>query len=84
MLIDGKEVKTFQLNDLNSRISFSNWIKLNISNERQYSATEIFKSERYLEYLKYIEEQVAKQPLKDKIPWIEQLKKLKEEREREK
>jgi hypothetical protein len=81
--MDGKKLKTFQLHDLNSRISFSNWLKTNISNERQNSAIEIFKSKRYLEYLKYIEEQVRAQPLKNKMDWIEQIKKLKEERNEE-
>ena len=82
--MDGKEIKTFQLSDLNSRVSFSSWLKTNLSNERQYSENEIFKSKRYLEYLKYIEKQVAKQPLKDKMDWIEKIKKLKEEKSREK
>lgn len=84
MLMDGKEIKTFQLSDLNSRVSFSSWLKTNLSNERQHSENEIFKSKRYLEYLKYIEKQVAKQPLKDKMDWIEKIKKLKEEKSREK
>jgi len=83
MLMDGKEIKVFTLKDLNSKISFSNWLKTNLSNEREYSTSEIFSSKRYLEYIKYIEEQVAKQPLKNKIDWIDQLKKLKKEKEKE-
>lgn len=84
MLMDGKELKTFTLKDLNSRVSFSHWLKINLSNEREYSENEIFESKRYLEYLKYIEEQVAKQPLKNKMDWIEQIKKLREEGTRKK
>lgn len=84
MLMDGKEIKTFQLSDLNSRVSFSSWLKTNLSNERQYSENEIFKSKRYLEYLKYIEKQIAKQPLKNKMDWIKKIKKLKKEKSREK
>lgn len=84
MLMDGKEIKIFTLKDLNSRISFSNWLKINLFNERQYSESEIFESKRYLEYLNYIEKQVAKQPLKNKMDWINQIKKLRKEKEREK
>lgn len=82
--MDGKEIKIFTLKDLNSRISFSNWLKINLFNERQYSESEIFESKRYLEYLNYIEKQVAKQPLKNKMDWINQIKKLRKEKEREK
>ena len=81
MLMNGKEIKTFKLSDLNSRVSFSDWIKTNIVSEKEYSENEIFQSKRYLEYLKYIEEQVSKQPLKDKMDWIERIKKLRKERE---
>jgi len=84
MLIDGKEIKTFTLKDLNSKVSFSNWLKTNLSNEMQYSVSQIFESKRYLEYLEYIESQIAKQPLKNKMDWIDRIKKLKKEKEREK
>jgi len=84
MLMNGREIKIFKLQDLNSRISFSNWIKINISNERKYSADQIFESKRYLEYLKYIEGQLKSQPLKNKIDWIERIKVLRKEREQEK
>lgn len=82
MLIDGKKIKIFKLEDLNSRISFSKWIKNNLENERAYSESEIFESNRYLEYVKYIEEQVSKQPLKNKTEWISAIKNLREEKEK--
>lgn len=82
MLVNGKKMKTFELSSLDSRISFSNWIKTNLLNEGPSSEDEIFKSNRYLEYLKYIETQVKKQPLKDKMEWFEKIKKLREEKER--
>lgn len=84
MLIDGREVRVFKLSDLNSRISFSKWIITNISSEKGNSESEIFESKRYLEYLNYIEKQVAKQPLKNKTEWIEQIKKIKQEKNRDK
>jgi hypothetical protein len=82
MLLDGKEVKVFKLSDLNSRISFSKWIIENIELERGTSESDLFKKNKYLEYLNYIESQMMKQPLKNKTEWIARIKQLKEEWEK--
>lgn len=82
MLKDGKVVRIFKLEDLNSRISFAKWIRGNIENEFQNSDEDIFASNKYLEYLKYIEEQVARQPLKNKSDWIDKIKILRTEKEK--
>lgn len=82
MLIDGKKLKSFSLSDLNSRVSFTKWIIENIENERSSTHLNIFSSKRYLEYLNYIEDQMKKQPLKNKIDWIERIKILREDKEK--
>jgi len=82
--MNGKKIKSFELSHLDSRISFSEWIKTNLSSEMINSQNEIFESNRYLTYLDYIESQVKKQPLKDKMQWFEKIKKLREEKERKK
>lgn len=77
MLINGKEVKILKLDDINSEVALSEWLKVNIKNEMQYSRVNIARSKRYIEYIKYIKEQVYKQPLDNKTEWFEQLDKLK-------
>jgi len=82
MLINGKEVKILKLDDINSEVSLSEWLKTNVKNEMQYSRIKIAKSKRYIEYIKYIREQVYKQPLDNKTEWFEQLDRLKDAKDK--
>ena len=82
MLINGKEVKILKLDDINSEVSLSEWLKTNVKNEMQYSRVNIAKSKRYIEYIKYIKEQIYKQPLDNKSEWFEQLDKLKDAKDK--
>jgi hypothetical protein len=82
MLINGKEVKILKLDDINSEVSLSEWLKTNVKNEMQYSRINVAKSKRYIEYIKYIRDQVYKQPLDNKSEWFEQLDRLKDAKDK--
>jgi hypothetical protein len=75
MLIDGKTHKVFDFKDINSIISFGDWIKRSLSLYPDDDSYKIPK-EHLLDYLKYLREAVYAQKVKDKRKWLEKIDSL--------
>lgn len=73
MLINGKTHKTFNFKDINSLISFEEWIKENLS---LYADSETVPREHLQTYLEYIKQTVYEQRVVDKKDWIEKIDSL--------
>ena len=67
-------IKPFYLSDLNSKISFLDWISKNVPGKNNISIN----SDAALVYLDYIYKSVESQKIKDKAEWFKQIKKLME------
>ena len=73
MLVEGRKKRVFRLKDLNSLISFEDWLKRNLS---LYSEDESVPSSHIISFLEYINQQIKEQKLADKREWQEQVEAL--------
>ena len=75
MLIDGRYKKTFNFDDINSLVSFEDWIKLNLS---IYSEESKVPKHNVLDFIEYIRREVQTQRVIDKKKWLDKLDALKD------
>tara|TARA_B100000085_G_C18300075_1_gene413885 strand:- start:94 stop:339 length:246 start_codon:yes stop_codon:yes gene_type:complete len=73
MLIDGRSHKVLELKDMNSLVSFEQWLKQNLSIYPKNGSVPEGDLKIFLEYLK---NQVEEQRLEDKAQWKEKLRSL--------
>ena len=73
MLIDGKTYKVFDFKDINSLISFEEWLKRSLT---IYPDDDPVPSADMLSHLEYLREAVYAQRVKDKRKWLEQIDSL--------
>jgi hypothetical protein len=70
MLIDGKTYKVFDFKDINSLISFEEWLKRSLT---IYPEGDPIPSAHMLTLLGYLREAVYEQKIKDKRKWLEKI-----------
>ena len=70
MLIDGRSKKTLDLKDLNSLVSFEDWLKMNLS---IYPKDQKIPRKHLTSLLEYIKNKVREQKVKDKAQWLKKL-----------
>jgi len=70
MLIDGRTYKTFDLKDINSLISFEDWLKRNLT---IYPDDASISKEHLVYFLEYIRGAVYAQKVKEKKEWLKQI-----------
>lgn len=70
MLIDGRRHKVFDLKDINSLISFEDWLKRSLS---IYPDDASVPESHLLDLLNYIRESVYSQKVEGKREWLEQI-----------
>ena len=73
MLIDGRSHKVFDFKDINSLISFEDWLKRSLS---IYPEDSNIPESDLLDLLNYIREKVYSQKVENKREWLEQLDSL--------
>ena len=73
MLIDGRSHKVFDFKDINSLISFEDWLKRSLS---IYPEDSNIPEADLLDLLNYIREKVYSQKVENKREWLEQLDSL--------
>jgi len=73
MLIDGKLHRVFELKDLNSIVSFSEWLKDNLT---IYDDDKKIPDNNLTKHLTYLREQAKDQRVSEKREWLEQIDKL--------
>tara|TARA_Y100001938_G_C8061084_1_gene417301 strand:- start:718 stop:960 length:243 start_codon:yes stop_codon:yes gene_type:complete len=73
MLIDGRSHKVFNFKDINSLISFEDWLKRSLS---IYPEDSNIPESDLLDLLNYIREKVYSQKVENKREWLEQLDSL--------
>ncbi len=75
MLINGRYKKTFNFDDINSLVSFEDWIKLNLSFYTEDSKVPV---SHMLDFIEYIRKEVQQQRVIDKKKWLDKLDALKD------
>jgi hypothetical protein len=73
MLIDGKTYKVFDFKDINSLISFEEWIKRSLT---IYPDDDSIPNAHMLSHLEYLREAVYAQKVKEKRKWLEKIDSL--------
>ena len=73
MLLNGRTYKVLNLDDLNSLISFEEWIKNNLS---LYPDDEKVSSNHLKIFLQYIKNNARDQRVQDKKAWFDQIDQL--------
>ena len=70
MLIDGKAHKVFDFKDINSLVSFEEWLKSSLT---IYPEDSTIPSAHIVSLLEYLREAVYTQKVKEKRKWLEQI-----------
>jgi hypothetical protein len=70
MLIDGKAKKVFDFKDMNSLVSFEEWLKSSLT---LYPEDSSIPAGHVLVLLEYLREAVYAQKVKDKRKWLEKI-----------
>ena len=70
MLIDGKAHKVFDFKDINSLVSFEEWLKSSLT---IYPEDGTIPSAHIVSLLEYLREAVYTQKVKEKRKWLEQI-----------
>ena len=73
MWIEGREKRVFRFKDLNSLISFEDWVKRNLS---VYPSKKSVPQSDLFVLLEYLERQVYDQKVKDKKEWLSKIEAL--------
>lgn len=73
MWIEGREKRVFRFKDLNSLISFEDWVKRNLS---VYPSKKSVPQSHLIVLLEYLEKQVYDQQVKDKKEWLSKIEAL--------
>jgi hypothetical protein len=73
MLIDGKTHKVFDFKDINSLISFEEWLKRSLT---IYPDDDPIPNRHILSHLEYLREAVYAQKVKEKRKWLEKIESL--------
>lgn len=80
MLIDGKVHRVLEFSDLNSLVSFSEWLKDNLT---IYPKNKAIPNNNLSKHLNYLREQAKEQRVKEKREWLDQIDALIERASRE-
>jgi hypothetical protein len=70
MLINGKAHKVFDLKDINSLVSFEEWLKSSLT---IYPEDSTIPGTHIISLLEYLREAVKDQRVKDKRKWLEKI-----------
>lgn len=73
MWIEGREKKVFRFKDLNSLVSFEDWLKRNLS---ICPSNKSVPQSHIIVFLEYLESQVYDQQVKDKKEWLSKIEAL--------
>jgi len=73
MLIDGKAHKVFDFKDINSLVSFEEWLKSSLT---IYPEDSPIPSTHMVSLLEYLREAVYAQKVKEKRKWLEKIESL--------
>jgi len=73
MLIDGKAHKVFDFKDINSLVSFEEWLKSSLS---IYPEDDTIPSSHMISLLEYLRDTVRNQKVMEKRKWLEKIELL--------